>query len=162
MTGESETPKPLPPDDPAFRLEDSPFYNINRTSATYVEEMAHILQSVGMEQSGWRVLMLLKENNQMTVSEISRKSFIKLSTITRILIRMEEEGLVHRQLSEADNRVTEVYATDKGRENLKKLSSIAGRVYRRAFEGIPEKDAVHLVRTLKLIHKNLTRSHYLD
>ena len=162
MTDKAKKALPLPPDDPDFRLEDSPFYNLNRTSASYVTEMAKILKSVDMDQSRWRILMLLSEKNPSTVSEISNNSFIKLSTITHMLIRMESEGLVERRPSDADNRVTDVYATAKGLTKVDQLRRVAGRIYARAFEGIPPEDVTALARILKAVHKNLTRSPYLD
>jgi DNA-binding MarR family transcriptional regulator len=162
MTGKVKKTLPLPPDDPDFRLEDSPFYNINRTSGSYVGEMAKILKSVGMDQSRWRILMLLAEKNPLTVSEISANSFIKLSTITHMLIRMEGEGLVERRASTGDNRVTDVYATAKGLASVDQLRRVVGRVYARAFEGIAQEDVTSLVRILKAVHQNLTRSPYLD
>lgn len=162
MTDKSKKKLPLAPDDPDFRLEDSPFYNLNRTSASYVTEMAKILKSVDIDQSQWRILMLLSEKNPSTVSEISNNSFIKLSTITHMLIRMESDGLVERRPSEADNRVTDVYATEKGLSRVNQLRRVAGRIYARAFEGIAQEDVSSLVRILKAIHNNLTRSPYMD
>jgi DNA-binding MarR family transcriptional regulator len=162
MTDDNQKSMPLPLDDPAFLLEDSPFYNINRTSSAYVSEMAKILKAVDMDQSRWRILMLLAEKNPLTVSEISHNSFIKLSTITHMLIRMEGEGLVERRLSPADNRVTDVYATEKGLAIVNKLRRVVSRVYDRAFDGLSNEDALNLIRILKAIHTNLTRSPYHD
>lgn len=162
MTDRPKNALPLPPDHPDFRLEESPFYNINRTSASYVTEMSKILKTVGMDQSRWRILMLLSEKNPLTVSEISNNSFIKLSTITHLLIRMEGEGLVERRPSEADNRVTDVYATARGLAKVDQLRRVAGRIYARAFEGISQEDVISLVRILKAVHQNLSRSPYLD
>ena len=150
------------PDSPDFALDDYPLYNLNRTSATYVNEMTKVLKSVGMDQPQWRILMLLADQNPSTVSELSRRAVTKMSTITRILMRMEDDDLVRRTPSPADSRVTEVFITQKGDKIVEDLRTVATRVYRKAFTGISDKDIVRFVEILKLMRENLTRSPYLD
>ncbi len=137
------------PDSPDFVLDDYPLYNLNRTSATYVEEMTKVLKSVGTDQPQWRVLMLLADKNPSTVSELSRRAVTKMSTITRILIRMEADGLVRRTSSPVDSRVTEVFMTDRGMRIVEELRTVATRVYRKAFEGISERRDRSLCRDLE-------------
>lgn len=151
-----------PPDSADFVLDDYPLYNLNRTAATYVEEMTKVLKSVGMDQPQWRILMLLEDKSPSTVSELSRRAVSKMSTITRILIRMEDEGLVRRTPSPSDSRVTEVFITDKGQTIVEDLRAVAGRVYKKAFEGLEDHEVTRFVEILKIVRENLTRSPYLD
>lgn len=150
------------PDSADFILDDYPLYNLNRTSATYVNEMTKVLKSVGTDQPQWRILMLLADQSPSTVSELSRRGVTKMSTITRILIRMEDEGLVRRSPSPVDSRVTEVFITDKGAGIVDDLRTVATRVYRKAFEGLEEGEVRRFVEILKIVRDNLTRSPYLD
>jgi len=151
----------VPPDQPGFRIDDYPLYNLNRTSWTYIEEMSKILKTIDMDQPRWRVLSLLDDKNPSTVSELSRRAVTKLSTLTRIVIRMEEEGLVRRAPAPTDSRVTEVFITERGRAALGPIQAIAGRVYRKAMEGLDDAEIVEFVRILKHIRENLARSPYL-
>jgi len=80
----------LEPSHPDFILEHYPLYNLNRTSATYIDKMTTVLKQYNMDQPSWRVLMLLGDKNPTSVGELSRRSVTKISTITRILIRMEK------------------------------------------------------------------------
>jgi len=150
------------PDSPRFVLDDYPLYNLNRTSATYVNEMSKVLKSVGMDQPQWRILMLLADKSPSTVSELSRRAVTKMSTITRILIRMEGEGLVRRAPSPVDSRVTEVFITEKGDRIVEDLRAVATRIFHKAFDGIPEQEIIRFVEILKTVRENLTRSPYLD
>lgn len=159
----SDTPSHLlSPSHPDFLLDDYPLYNLNRTSATYTAEMSSILKSISMDQPRWRVLMLLDDKNPSTVSELSRRSVTKMSTITRILIRMESQGLVTKTPFHGDNRVTNISITDKGQEVVSDLRKISARIYERAFQGFSEKQIGEFVHTLKLVRENLTKSPYLD
>jgi DNA-binding MarR family transcriptional regulator len=143
------------PDHPDFILDDYPLYNLNRTSSTYIDQMTQRLKAFDMDQPSWRVLMLLGDKNPSTVGDLSRRSVTKISTITRILIRMENDNLVKRVPFPEDNRVIEVFITDKGKENLVKLRGLATEVYKTAFDGISEDDIVTFTNILMRIRNNL-------
>lgn len=149
------------PDEPGFVLDDYPLYALNRVSATYVEEMSKALKTIGMDQPRWRVLTLLEDRNPSTVTELSRRSVTKLSTITRIVMRMEAEGLVTRQSSPTDSRVTQVFITEQGRKSAVALRSLAGNVYRRAMEGLSDEEIALFAKVLRTIEDNLSRHPYV-
>ena len=144
------------PDHPDFILDDYPLYNLNRTSATYIEQMSLRLKAFNMDQPSWRVLMLLGDKNPSSVGVLSRRSVTKISTITRILMRMEKEDLVNRVPYPGDNRVIEVFITDKGKDVLVDLRHAANEIYKSAFDGIPEEDIVSFTNTLMRLRKNLS------
>ncbi|MBT6328445.1 MAG: MarR family transcriptional regulator, partial [Kordiimonadaceae bacterium] len=136
------------PDHPDFILDDYPLYNLNRTSATYIDQMSSRLKDFNMDQPSWRVLMLLGDKNPSSVGELSRRSVTKISTITRILMRMEKEDLVSRAPFAGDNRVIEVFITDKGKSLLKELRILADDVYSQAFDGISDQDVITFTNIL--------------
>ncbi len=144
------------PDHPDFILDDYPLYNLNRTSATYIENMSRQLRRFNMDQPSWRILMLLGDKNPSTVGDLSRRSVTKISTITRILMRMEKENLVRRIPFPEDNRVIEVFITDKGKEILVKLRMLADNVYQTTFDGIAENDMITFTNILMQMRKNLS------
>ncbi len=144
------------PDHPNFRLDDYPLYNLNRTSATYIEAMADSLKQYNMDQPSWRVLMLLGDKNPSTVGDLSRRSVTKFSTITRILIRMENDGLIDRKPFPDDNRVIEVFITNKGKDILQELKVLASKIYQKAFDGISDQDAINFTNILIKMRENLS------
>lgn len=150
--------KLLGPDHPDFNLDDYPLYNLNRTSATYVDKTTECLKEFNMDQPSWRVLMLLGDKNPSTVGELSRRSVTKISTITRILIRMEKEGLVIRKPFPDDNRVIEVFITDVGKDSLKDLRKLAAGIFEQAFDGISGEDILKFTDVLMRIRGNLSNT----
>jgi DNA-binding MarR family transcriptional regulator len=146
------------PDHPDFILDDYPLYNLNRTSATYIERMSEELKKVNMDQPSWRVLMLLADKNPSTVGDLSRRSVTKISTITRILMRMENEGLVKRQPYHKDNRVIEVHILEGGIKILSELRRLANEVYKEAFVGISDNDMITFTNMLMKITENLGKN----
>ncbi len=143
-----------------FVLDDYPLYNLNRTSATYIDEMSKALKEVGMNQNQWRILGILGDKNPSTVTGIARRGVLKMSTLTRILDRMEKEGLIARSLWKDDKRVVNVKITAKGRRALGSAVHVGANVYERAFEGISSTEAKKFMKTLISIRENLNRSPY--
>ena len=144
------------PDHPEFILDDYPLYNLNRTSATYVDAMTVQLKKYNLDQPSWRVLMLLGDKNPSSVGDLSRRSVTKISTITRILMRMETEELVKRVPYPVDNRVIQVFISKKGEEILKELRTLAAKIYQSAFAGIADEDIIAFTNILKKVRQNLS------
>lgn len=143
-----------------FVLEDYVLYNLDRTAATYNEEMAKALKRYRLDTIKWRVLMLLHDKSPSSVGDLARRSVTKTPTLTRVLIRMESDGLIVRRALSADKRVVQVTMTPKAARTLKEVQAIGQRVFERAFEGVSGTEAAELTAILKRIRANLGRSPY--
>ena len=148
------------PGDKNFVLDDYVLYNLNRTAATYNEEMAKALKAYDLDVMEWRILMLLDDQNPSSVGELARRSVSKMPTVTRMLTRMEKEGFVKRRALSGDRRIIQISITPKARKALKMVQSIGRSVFERAFEGIDAKEINRLTNALKHIRENLSRSPY--
>ena len=85
------------------------------------------------------------------------RALIKRSTVSRIVDRMAEQGLIATQPGGEDNRVTEVMLADAGTQLLGRLTPIVNRQVLRAIEGVPPGDVDILVRTLQRMVANLSK-----
>jgi DNA-binding MarR family transcriptional regulator len=147
--------------DPAydhFALDDSPFYLIARTSGRYAIDMQRILKSVGMDIPRWRALMILREQNPSSVSEIAERAVIQLSTVTRVVQRLEKQGLVRLASRKTDGRKTDVTLTDKGHDAVERVRECASRIYRLAFHDFSAAEIKTLNALLRRAFANLNFS----
>ncbi len=78
-----------------------------------------------------------------------------MSTMTKIVQRMEIDGLVASNPRQSDARITEVRLTDIGRGALPEIRELAGQVFRRGFDTLDGKAVDELVATLKVIFASL-------
>jgi len=78
--------------------------------------MEKLLKRIDLDIPRWRVLNILFENDDSSISEISEHAVAKLSTITKIVYRMKDDGLVETSQSTQDGRVTQVSLTAAGRQ----------------------------------------------
>lgn len=150
--------KKIGPADREFVLDDFVLYNLNRTAATYNDKMSAALKSHGLNTMKWRILMLLADSSPSSVSELARRSVTKMPTLTRILTRMEEDGLVTRNSPQDDRRFVEITMTPHAAKTLRQVQAIGQRVYERAFEGASARDIGVVTSVLKRVRANLERS----
>ena len=148
------------PAEQGFVLEDYVLYNLVRTAATYNEEMSKALKKFRLDTMKWRVLMLLNDKSPSSVGELARRSVTKMPTLTRVLIRMEDEGLIVRQALKGDKRVVEVTMTPKAVSTLRTVQKVGQRVFERAFEGVGAPEIAAMTGVLKRVRGNLKRSPY--
>lgn len=148
------------PADPGFVLDNYILYNLVRTASVYNDEMAAALKSHGLTTMEWRVLMLLNDKSPSSVGDLARRSVTKMPTLTRILTRMEQGGLVKRTLLKGDRRFVSVTMTSKAAKTLRRVQEIGQRVFERAVEGLSASEISATTEGLKIMRSNLQRSPY--
>lgn len=154
MSRESNALKLADPAHPDFLLSGSPLYWLARASGRYRLDMDLALKPIGMDVPRWRVLAILSEHEPASVSELCEHAVIRLSTMTRIVQRLVDSGLVTTHQREADGRVTEVRLTDAGREAAVQVHKQASRIFRQGFEGFSAKEVTTLNAMLKRLFDN--------
>ena len=141
-----------------FSLEDYPFYLMTRTMAGYYAMLEKALKKAGVDQPRWRVLMILGAQNPSTMSELATRAVIKNSTMTRLIQRMQRQGLVRSAKHPGDNRISEVYLTPLGKGRLKMVRAIGGQIFRHTFGAIKDAQLKNFVAILKRVIGNLHES----
>lgn len=143
------------PDQPGFSFRRYPFYLMSRAMLRYSHELNAGLKKIGLDQGRWRVLIILNEEGQTSISEVAALAALKLSTVTRLVQRLERASLVTTRARRSDQRVTEISITKEGRAVLAQSKPVAARIYRRAFEGLSDENVSQLLDCCRQIHQNL-------
>lgn len=144
----------------SFELENYPFYLMARVTGHYNEALRQVLKRIGMDQPRWRVLMILGHASPSSISQIAEMGVIKLSTITRIVQRMQKDGLVSSTSRPQDHRITDVSLTQEGARMLLRVRKVASNVFRQAIGTLNSEQLKQFNATLNEIERNLTRSPY--
>jgi DNA-binding MarR family transcriptional regulator len=140
---------------PGFKLEDSPFFLMNRTVGVYGLAMERALRVVGTDIPRWRVLMLACEWGPLSVGDIADNGVLKLSTATKVVQRLRAEGLVKVRRRKADARITDVEATAAGRRAANIVRQVASQVYVGAFRDLSAAQVKNLNNALAKVQRNL-------
>lgn len=80
---------------------------------------------------------------------------VKAPTITKTISRLAAQGLVRREGSPDDGRMSLVYLTDLGREKIKAISRAQKDTEKQAVSGLKSKEVKQLLATLSAIEANL-------
>lgn len=93
-------------------------------TAAYRERLA----DCGLTYPQYLVMLVLFEDDGLTVGEISQRLGLDSGTVTPLLKRLERDGRVRRERSAADERVVLVHLTDEGRALKARIRSRRRRV----------------------------------
>ena len=140
-----------------FSLEQFPYYWITQVHSQQVNQVDHALKKYGLDNSRRRILMALKVNSDASVSDLSDMVVSKMSTTTKIVYRLKDEGLVHTYSCEDDARITRVVLTEKGVEMTNKISDLTSIVLEQSFDGLTPLQIEKMMESLRHIFKNLSR-----
>lgn len=138
-----------------FSFRNWPFYWLARANGRYIAKMEEELGALGLDVPRWRVLMILHEEDCLSVSTLADYAIVKLSTMTRIVQRMQKEGYVICRPRANDGRVTEVLLTPSGRDTSKLAWKAANGVYERAFDAMGDEKKAQLMALLRELAENL-------
>ena len=144
--------------DPAsedFRKEEFPFYWLARVHGRYSQAMEKVLKRIDMDIPRYRVLFILKENGESSISEISLHAIAKLPTVTKIVYRMKDDGLVDTGQCSNDGRVTQVSITEKGRKTVESIQQATSELFSRSYKGMTELQIQKLNKALEVLFNNL-------
>lgn len=79
-------------------------------------EYQPFLDKLGITYPQYLVLMILWEEDGKPVNEIAKKLILNTNTITPLLKRMEQQGIIRRRRSGKDERKVIVHLTKKGKQ----------------------------------------------
>jgi DNA-binding MarR family transcriptional regulator len=97
----------------------------------FLRRSERIARSAGLTPQRYLLLLMIKGapdgSEQSTVTELAERLQLAQSTVTELVRRAEEVGLVARATSSVDGRVAHLRLTDEGERRLaKSFSSLAG------------------------------------
>lgn len=138
-----------------FQRQEFPFYWIARVNALYAQEMERVLKKIDMDVPRWRIMMILMEQDRLSISEIADQAVSKLPTATKILYRMRDQGLIELVTSPTDGRVTLASMTPEGRDRLELVRESVSGIFKRCFQGLTAAQIKRLNGLLEQLHDNM-------
>jgi DNA-binding MarR family transcriptional regulator len=98
------------------------------------------LEPYGLTAFHWLVLCCLWQEDGLPTSSIGDKLQQVGGTLTGVIDRMEERGLVRREKDTRDRRIWRIWLTDSGRELQEVLPPLVAEIRERSVEGFSEAD----------------------
>src|SRR5215472_14567854 len=96
-------------------IEESITHQFIRVSKAHRQITAQALQTLGLHVGQEQTLFQLWEADGLTQSQLAEAASVDVSTISKMMERMESAGLVQRRPDAEDARISRVYLTERGR-----------------------------------------------
>lgn len=132
-------------------------YLINRLTFRMNRLLNRDLRAHGLGISDWRVLAVLDTAGSATINELAAYAMIEQSTLSRLVMRMEKQGLVKRARTHPDGRTVTVSMTAEGRAIYEKLRALSLAHAERILIGFSEAEKAGLKQAVKRMTRNLDR-----
>ena len=100
---------------PQLKLDNQLCFRFYTVSRLITQAYQPLLKSLGLTYPQYLVMLVLWENDVQPVNDIAKRLKLNTNTVTPLLKRMEEEGVVKREKGEADARQVIVSLTKKGK-----------------------------------------------
>ncbi|WP_130802673.1 MarR family winged helix-turn-helix transcriptional regulator [Acinetobacter ihumii] len=137
-------------------LNEFPYYWITQVHARYVLNIDNVLKKYGLDNSRRRILLALGAKPKASISDLSEMIISKMSTTTKIVYRLKDEGLVNTFSCSEDARITRVELTEKGKDMILKINDITSVVLEQSFEGLTPLQLEKTIDSLKVLYRNLS------
>lgn len=108
----------------SLMLDNQLCFALHSTSLLMTKVYKPLLQALGLTYPQYLAMMVLWEEDGLTVGEISSRLLTDPGSLTPLLKRLEAEGLLSRTRSREDERVVVVELTDAGRALQEKAMGI--------------------------------------
>ncbi|OIN45160.1 MarR family transcriptional regulator [Pseudomonas azotoformans] len=99
----------------SLMLDNQLCFALHSTSLLMTKVYKPLLQALGLTYPQYLAMMVLWEEDGLTVGEISSRLLTDPGSLTPLLKRLEAEGVLSRTRSREDERVVVVELTDAGR-----------------------------------------------
>lgn len=128
---------------------------VNRLAAQLVAAFTREIEKYGISVPEWRVLVALDERSPLRLTELADKTSIELSTLSRLIRRLDQRGLCRVDPYGRDQRAGTIELHSSGKQLLSKLLPI-GKEYEAALvAGMSSKDIEFCRQALRRFHANL-------
>lgn len=107
-----------------LKLENQICFPIYSVSRLITRAYKPYLEKLGLTYPQYLVLLVLWEDNQLSVNKIGQKLLLNTNTLSPLIKRMEKNELLTRTRSKDDERTVLVNLTEKGLSLKEKASSI--------------------------------------
>ncbi len=135
---------------------DTSFHYLTMANQMLIQK--HLLENVksaGLTMGQPKVLDFLKDHDGASQKEIAAGCLIEAGSLTSILNRMEEKGLIERKILNGNRRTFHIFLTEDGKKGQKIVEETFLHIENVAFQNISEKEIQAFMKTYEKIYNNL-------
>ncbi len=132
--------------------------NIYKVNRIMLDHCRRLMDNEGLGDipiNAAALLFPLLSKEGLTQSQLGKIIHLKSPTMTVIVNRLEELGLVRRERDAQDRRNMHLLLTDEGRAAARRINKIAGRLFQDISPGLKQDSLTATNETLVLVLSNI-------
>lgn len=140
---------------PFSSLEEETFVSLMRTADQLQQQVAELLKAHGLSPTQFNALRILRGAGPggLPCSEIGERMINHDPDITRLLDRLERQGLVQRSRGQEDRRVIMARITPAGLDAIKPIDRPMEEYHRKAMKHVPKTQLKSLLNVLDAVRR---------
>ena len=128
---------------------------IKQVGSRVFERLLHEKKIDAFNGPQGRILYVLWQKDGISISSLSKKTGLALTTLTSMLDRMEKLKLLSRQKGEGDRRKTLIYLTKEAKKLEDKYTEVSKEIGDIYYRGFTKKEIKEFEGYLKRVLKNV-------
>jgi len=116
---------------------------------------AHYREKFDLSRTEWRVLFNVGQYGPISAVDISKRSNLEKTKISRAVQRLEERGWLRRIFLESDRRRHQLELTKTGLKVFRELAKLAGQFNAHYAELLGEKQLEELTQSVKFLEERV-------
>jgi MarR family transcriptional regulator, transcriptional regulator for hemolysin len=141
-------------------------HSINREFAFTINDVARMLKTYadykashfGITRAQWAVLARLDRFEGLKQSELADMLDLQPISLTRLLDRLSDCGLIERRPDPNDRRAKRLFLTPAARPMLERLGELAEDMMTNALAGVEHKGVEQMIAQLAIVKENLRQA----
>ena len=122
----------------------------------FQKELLARLKDTGLTIGQPKILDYLKDHDGAGQKDIAQGCHIEPGTLTTLLNRMEDAGLVERRTLNGNRRSLYVFLTEKGKQQVALVTEAFSAMEGEAFRGMSETECEILMRLMHQVYENIS------
>ena len=136
-------------------MDDTLHYLIMANQMLVQKALLEQLKNTGLTIGQPKILDYLKEHDGSNQKEIARACFLEAGSLTIILNKMEEKGLIERRRLNGNRRSFHIFLTEEGKKKQQLVADAFLEIEKKALSNISEKEYEQFISVYQKIYSNL-------
>ena len=137
-------------------MDDTLHYLIMANQMLVQKALLEQLKDTGLTIGQPKILDYLKEHDGSNQKEIAKACFLQAGSLTTILNKMEEKGLIERRILNGNRRSFHIFLTAVGKEKQQLVDTAFSEIEKKALADISEKEFEQFMSVYHRIYSNLS------
>ena len=129
--------------------------DVARLLKTYADQRA---RQFGISRAQWAVLVRIDRSEGLKQSELAELLDLQPISLTRLLDRLADNGLIERRADPNDRRANRLYLKPAAKPLLGRLSELSADMMETVLEGLDAKSVDRMLKELVMLKNNLRRA----